>query len=628
MIRLTIIFLLSAITVNAQWNTEIMPLSEIRPGMTGKGKTVYYGTEIKEFGVEVLEIMQNLYPKFDVILVRLTGENAERYGIVSGMSGSPVYIDGKLIGALAMRFGQFMKEPIGAVMPIEHMLKTVDYEKSRPESYSTLINHETYLDATFTGESKDLWHKVLKPFMRSSQRTTGLQTILTPLVFSGFQAETLAPFKDLFQELGFRIMAGGSASQVDSLASFEPGSAVSILFVGGDVGIDATGTVTDVDGDRLLAFGHQIFNLGPIAVPLAHAKILTTLPSLMGSSKMAISTLEAGSFRQDRLSGALGNTREKAATLPISLNMMSEHFGQESFRFDMAYDTSINNLSPFFFRIALFQAIVASRLSSQRVSTELTGLVSFADGQSLNFKDFFSTTRDLGVVETGSDVAMVSDLTASLMGALIVNDFDSPDITDVKLDLKTRPGERVLKIRSIRQDKSMVDPGDSLLLQIDLLNTNGTTREISKVIPVPEKVKARYLTLIVGSGPTLTRYEMQLNTEKFRPYDFAHLLRLLKERRQNNRVYIQLRERDGGLVVHGQELTSLPPSVRGVMDSRRASGEARALTDRLLVEMNVPVDAMVQGARKLIVRINQPQKATLPESDQLEGDTVFYIQSN
>ena len=627
-IHLVTILLLAAMGfADERWDIEILPVSKIEPGMRGVGKTVFYGDQIEEFGVEVLDIADNFYPHQDVILVRLFGPKAEYAGVVSGMSGSPVYIDGKLIGALALRLGQFMKEPIGGIMPIENMLRVAEKESVREIEMTGRVSLlSEYLISALCGTDKGFWTDLLSsavPINRFAE--TSLQPIHSPLVFSGVNSQLISDYDELFKSMGFIATQGGHGMKnSETPTEFKPGSAISQVFISGDVGIEVSGTVTAVQDNRLLAFGHYIFNLGPVNLPLAHTRILATLPSLMGSSKMASSTKIVGTMRQDRLSGVYGDLNITPKMVPVVLRTSSPVDGENEFHFEMALDHSMNNLLPFYLRIALVQAMTSASLSAGLNSTRLQGKIDLTDGRSIDISDFFSTTQRLGYFAPGSDAAAAGDLIAGVLGVLMVNDFKSPDVSKISLSTHVVPGERVAKIHSIEQDRSVMNPGDSLQLNIKLKTSMDEEINITRFLKIPQKIETNRLIVLAAGASSLTRYEVLTNREKFIPVDYEHLLKILEERRRNDRIYIQIRSMDNGMIIDGTELTSLPPSVLDVVDSYATNGTSKRLQDRVLFEEQIPVDNVVTGLKRVVVRIEPKPKATVPEYNEKKSNTVKY----
>jgi len=626
---LATLFLPAFLFAEQDWGFPIMPLSEVKPGMKGIGKTVFYGTEIDTFGVTIIEVVKNFYPKRDIILARLTGKKAEYTGVVSGMSGSPIYIDGKLVGALAYRFGQFMKEPIAGIMPFESMIEAAQKEKYRSEEkiQRTSLLPE-YLSTYLVGADEIFWQNILSTFSGNVSSTNpALAKIQSPLVFSGFSNQIISQYQDIFSAMGFVTVPGGSqqSSEEIGVTDIQPGAAIAQVFIHGDLGIEATGTVTAVKDNDVLAFGHFIFNLGAIDLPLARTRIIATLPSYMGSNKMAVASDIIGSFRQDRLSGVFGKLNTIPKLIPVHLKHISLTDGVHEYRFSMASDPALNNLIPFYLRIALIQAITVARLSAGQSTLHLKGKILLENNKQLDIDDFFSSQRQLGFFAPGNDATAASDLVAAITGVLMVNDFNPPGIKSIELTTKVTPGEKIARIHTIWQDKVEVKPGDALTLNIHLKTTGGKNMKLVRTYHLPEKLDASALSILISSASSLTKYEMRVNPDKFRPVNFDNLLSILEKRRKNNNLYIQIRVKDNGMLLEGEELSDLPPSILGVMDSRRSSGGAQRLSDRVLLEDVIATEFYIAGAKRLSVRVIQPQKARKPEQEEKpKSDIIFW----
>ncbi|MCU1235834.1 MAG: hypothetical protein JWP63_3801, partial [Candidatus Solibacter sp.] len=290
---------------------EIMPVSEVKAGMKATAWTVFQGTEPEPVPVEIIGLSKNMWgPKQDIILGKMGGK-AARTNVAKGMSGSPVYINGKLIGAVSLGLSQFSPDAICGITPIELMLEINGSDKSRP------------VDARVPGKAV-------------AQNTLGegpLESLIpidSPLVFSGLNGDTLRDFGSVFQQMGVRTVQGsggtsthGSKPVVGWEHSLNPGDSVATILVDGDMGISAFGTVTYNDGKRVLAFGHPLFNLGPVDMPLAKSEVVLTLASQFQPSKMANATGVVGALRQDRHSGIMGELGATSPMIPVTLKIRS-----------------------------------------------------------------------------------------------------------------------------------------------------------------------------------------------------------------------------------------------------------------------------------------------------------------
>jgi hypothetical protein len=609
---LALFFLTISFALANDWNAEIMPVKEIESGMIGTSRTVFYGEKIEDFQVEIIQVMHNFYPGMDVILARLLGDQAEKNGVVSGMSGSPVYIDGKLIGAIAYSFGQFMKDPIAGIMPIASMLEIPKQEELRTvEATFRSGARDDYMKAVQTGVDGDFWKRVLRLPQVQSSGNPSLQRISNPLVFSGFQPELVAEFGETFKNLGFTpAFSGSGGGTASGKTTFEPGSAVSVVFISGDLSIEATGTVTAVGDNKLLAFGHQLFNFGPIRLPLAGTQIYATLPSLMSSTKMSTATEVVGTFLQDRMSGAYGDLTVIPTMIPVNLKMESPFHAPTSFSFKLANDPAFNNLLPFYLRIALIQAMNAARLAGEQNSCHIRGDITLSDGRKIELDDFFTSKQIFGFMAAGSDVVSASNLVTVLLGTVMVNDFDAPQVEKIDLELQTIPDAQYAVIESVWQDKTTVKPGDDLTVTIRLRDNNEKISKVTQTVHIPENIPGKRLTVFVSSSTSLTRYEMQVNREKFVPKSFNHLLEIVEKRRKPQNLYVQVRAQDSGLIVEGKEMSDLPPSILGVMNTRASGGVSKRMRDRVIFETALPMQQAILGAKRLSLQIDQPMKAT------------------
>ena len=614
------------VSYGAAWDFETLPVNEVEPGMTGTGRTVFYGNSVEEFDVEVLDIITDHYPDFDVILVRLSGDQAEKNGVVSGMSGSPVYIDGKLIGAVAYRFGQFQKEPIAGVMPIEYMMDVAARDKYHDEELAWRSQGDSlgYVNAALCGADENFWSRVLE--QSSPQQLSGksLQFIPTPLVLSGFSGEIVQALKTPLAKYGFHVMTGGSGrTDTGETIPFEPGSPVSAMLISGDASISATGTVTAVSGDDLLAFGHQIFNLGPVNLPLSRARVVWTIPSYMASSKMTVPLELTGTFRQDRMAGSYGDLSVQPSLVTVDVTNKSPFHDPQKYQLKMAKDRALNNLLPFYLQIALIQAMTVSRLGGGTSSLHLTGEVELTDGRQLRFDDLFSSSKQLGFAATGTDFNQASSLVASFLGAVMVNDFKGPEVASVDINTKTIPGERTATIRSVWANKTEVTPGDTIRLTVTLQDQDDKQHTVTKILNVPENLRSRSAAVLVSGGNLLTKYEMQINRALFVPHSFEDLIDILKRRNKPQNLYIQLRGRENSIVLNGQPMMSMPPSVMHAMNTRATSGSVDRLRDQSVAEKVVEMDYVVKGIKRLSIKVKKPQQANAPENEK-NGATRKY----
>src|SRR3954469_12674146 len=335
-------------------STRLMPVDEIKPGMVGVGRTIFEGAEMQDFKVHILGVLKNVQaPQRNLILARLEGGPLAETGVIAGMSGSPVYIEGRLIGAVSYSIGAFPKEPIAGITPIGEMIEATAATGTRrppaaparlelpvpPEHLPSVVRGAYARVAAFADRPADV-QTFGVPAAAGAQMGALLRPIATPLVMSGMDTATSDLVASMFRDAGFTpVLSGGSsASAAPTSEPLRPGDPIGVALLGGDGEMGATGTITHIDGTRLYAFGHPFFNFGPTAFPLTRATVYATLPSLMSSFKIATMGDVVGTLQQDRATAIAGTLGKGPALIPISVTLDSGHGGKRTFHYTVVND--------------------------------------------------------------------------------------------------------------------------------------------------------------------------------------------------------------------------------------------------------------------------------------------------
>jgi len=559
----------------------------------------------------VLEIIPNFKPKRNVILVKLIGDKVEKTGVAFGMSGSPMYIDGKLIGALAYMMSIFAKEPIAGITPAGEMLEIFHQEKVRSEELAANRGYNSDFLEMAVGTMPISWEKFVPPYLKNQNTeisyASGLKPLTTPLVFSGFSPSVLEFSTNIFSGKNFEVVQGGGSTMLQKesdFGGFEPGGAYSVVLVDGDLGLHATGTVTLIDEQKVLGMGHPFFNAGAVALPMGEAKILTTLSSYMSSTKMAALTGIAGTVHQDRTTGVMGVRGEAPDMMPFQLTFNSEFQEPVEFVFSLAKDRSLHSITPLISNLVLMSALESARLSLGSQTLKLDGRINLKDADSIPLENYYAGSISSNFI---TDAVEASSEISAILGALLSNNFELPEIESVDLNFEALHKKHVASVEAIEVNKTVVRPGEEVVLTVTVREYQGAAHKIRHVLKVPEGIEARRIGIFAGSGSLLTQLERRIHPKKFDPNSFHHLLEILNSRRRNNFVFFQMRLRDQGLLVDGKELPSLPPSVYSVMDSQRFTGSASRLRDRVLVEDKVEVEYSVTGGKTLWLNV-EPSK--------------------
>ncbi|PYX57702.1 MAG: SpoIVB peptidase S55 [Acidobacteria bacterium] len=566
-----------------------IPVDEIHAGMRGVAYTVFQGVKPEPMDVEVLGVMKNVNgPKGDIILIRLHGTKAEYTGVVAGMSGSPVYIDGKLAGALAFRIGEFSKEPIAGVTPISEMLE-INAMDRRPGGDSAPIQARAGAAET----------KTSGPGMNSASISQNvgnyLRPIDTPLVFNGFSEETIRRFAPQFASAGVvPVMGAGSHSDVKQPEPLEPGSAVSAILVRGDMDIAATCTVTYVDPQRLLACGHPLLQFGMVDLPMTKAQVLATLPSPLNAFKIVNTTESVGTFVQDRHTGIMGVFDKQPDMIPVTLTI---HGGPTSKEFH--YEV-LNNakLSPVAMMATVFNALHGINEYGEEITYRMNGSISVKGYPDVTLQNMFAPG------DSGQPAAALAALSlGDRFGRIYDNHYDVPDIRGVKVDFDLVKERRWARLESTRTDVTEARPGDEIVVETVLRPYRG--ERILRQIPIhiPTSTSKGSLRILVSDGETLDR--MRRGSSIFgRKLGLGPTIALLNKEHANNRVYVSLLEADPEAMVADKVMPTLPLSVMNVMEGMRGTQEMVVLGESSVNEAaTAPLDYEVAGGQVLTITI-------------------------
>jgi SpoIVB peptidase S55 len=575
----------------------IMPLDQIREGMRGTALTVFQGVKPESMDVEVLGVMHNVNgPKGDIILVRLHGAKPEYTGVVAGMSGSPVYFNGKLAGALAFRIGEFSKEPIAGVTPIEEMMEINALDRRPPPARAKLpgTGRQDAVHASQTGATQTA-SPAETPSLSTRNLSNYLTPIDTPLVFNGFSEETLQRYSSQFAAAGIvPVMGIGSSSDRKQPEPIEAGSAVSAVLVRGDMDIAATCTVTYVDPQRLLACGHPLLQFGEVDLPMTKATVLATLPSPMNAFKIVNTTETVGAFVQDRQSGIMGVPGRDSKMIPVTVAMHSGSATKE-FHYEI-----LNNakLSPLAMMATVFNALHGTNEYGEDITYRMNGVLSVRGYSDVTLQNMFAP-QDNGQPAAAMAAATIGDR----FGRIYTNAFDVPDITGVKLDFDLVRERRSARLEASRTDMTEARPGDKIMVETVIRPYRGERLVRQIPIKIPTSTSKGTLRILVSDGDTLDR--LHRGTPMMNHgLGLAPTIALLNKERANDRVYVSLIESDPEAMIADKVMPTLPLSVMNVMENMRGTQDMVVLGESSVSEAwTEPLDYVVTGAQMLTINI-------------------------
>jgi hypothetical protein len=555
--------------------------------MRGVAYTVFEGVKPESMDVEVLGILKNANgPKGDVILVRLHGTKAEYTGVVAGMSGSPVYLDGKLAGALAFRIGEFSKEPIAGVTPIEEMLEINAMDRSPmadPGPVKAAISTPTKTSGPGMGSAP------------VADFANYLRPIETPLVFNGFSQDAIQRFAPQFAAAGIvPVMGAGSVSDAKQPEPMEPGSAVSAVLVRGDMDIAATCTVTYMDATHLLACGHPLLQFGAVDIPMTKATVLATLPSPLNAFKIVNATELVGSFIQDRHTGIMGEFGKKPDMIPVTLNIRGAS-SPKTFHYEV-----LNNarLSPVAMMTTVFNALHGMNEYGEEVTYRMDGRISVDGYPSVGLQNLFSAT------DGGQPAAVMAALSVGdRFSRIFDNPYSTPGISGVELDFDIVNDRRWARLESARTDITEARPGDEIMIEALLRPYRGDGKVVQIPIHIPTSTSKGPLRILVSDGDALdrVRHGAPLLGRKL---DLASTISLLNKQHSNNRVYVSLLEADPEAMIADKVMPTLPLSIMNVMDGMRGTQDMVVLGESSVNEAaTAPLEYVVSGVQMLTINI-------------------------
>jgi hypothetical protein len=581
---LALAVVLPAAAVLAQ-PAEILSADRLVAGMKGYGLSdLGDGKGVQRFDVEILGIVKRFAPGQDMILGRVSGAGLEKSGIIAGMSGSPIYVDNKLIGALAYGW-PFAKDPICGITPIQSML---DIRKAPPTPpvpiAGAAATTASFISAFRDGKFTAALDALLSPFRPAA--ADAMSPLPLPVSFSG--TGTPGRLAERFASAmgAMAVPSGGSARPLSAApgpAALVPGSAIATVLLSGDMDIAATGTVTWVEGSSVLAFGHPFLSMGPVDMPMADAEVLTILPSVYRSFKFAATGNVLGSISQDRSSGILGSFGSHASMVPIRVRLSSDDIPTQTFHFEVVHN-----------------AMLTPILAAMAIDNVLTTIEKRTGERTLVWKSSISTpdrvipwqTVFTGLAAREEAVASLALLTNYLMA----NEFQDLTITGLDVDIRHSDRLQSARIVNVEADRGKVRPGETVPVRVDLVDFRGSSRRVPLEVHIPPDTPPGPVTVFIGDGAAATAYDLALYPPD--PRNLSQVLDFLARVRPPNTLNLLADRRALGAVVGGEPLAALPPSIGAVLLDRGPGGSgapdlSSARLESQSVEQPVPVTGSV-----------------------------------
>jgi SpoIVB peptidase S55 len=568
-----------------------MPLSQVHAGMQGYAYTVFAGDQVEKFDLEVLGVMPNfLGPKQSIILVQLKGPKVEHTGVVAGMSGSPVYLEGKLAGALSLKLGVFTKEPIAGVTPIADVLNP-PAQNSAPQSaqqYEPLqppANETTSLSSNY---------RAAQGAMLPSG--SALEPIETPLVFSGFQAAALQQFAPQLQGYGFVAAQGGTSAPRADDSQLKPGDMAGMVLVQGDASINSACTVTAVQADRVFLCGHPFLSLGDVQLPMARSRVLTTLSSSLASTKIVNVGGSIGTITGDHITAVTGKLGAPPAMIPLELTLASAG-AEKKLHFELVNHP---RLTPILVALTTFSGLTQNALYGEGTTLHLSGEIRLQNHPSVEIENTFAPGDALS--PDGLPIALTMQ---SIFSRLFTNNFEATGVERISLRVESVPGRHSFIIESAWLEKGEAAPGETLRVRVLVRPYRGAARVEETTVRIPDQAaRGSMLRVLVSDADMLNRASRGFAAVGASGSSgLDQLIALLNRERRNDRLYVGLFAPSPTMLWDDKELPNVPLSEINIVDGRPAPGSVQILRESLASESSIPLGGPVSGVISLNLQI-------------------------
>jgi hypothetical protein len=560
--------------------------------MQGYAYTIFAGDQVEKFDLEVIGIMPNfLGPKQSIILVQLKGPKVEHTGVVAGMSGSPVYLEGKLAGALSLKLGIFTKEPIAGVTPIEDVLRPPP--QAAPTQSATTQQRAIPVDGFAITNKNEAASRAGFP------SGSALEPIETPLVFSGFQPTTLLQFAPQIQNYGFVTAQGGTAAPRPEDAHLSPGDMAGMVLVQGDASISAACTVTAIQADRVYLCGHPLLNLGDVQLPMARSRVLTTLSSELASTKIVNVGGSIGTITSDHLTAVTGKLGAPPAMIPLDVTLAvggADPAKQKTLHFELVNHPK---LTPLLVGLTTFNGLTQNSLYGEGNTLHLSGEIRLQGHAPVQIENTFAPGDSLN-----PDGLAIAFAMQNVFTRLFNNNYEAAAVDRISLRVESVPGHQSFTIESAWLEKGEAAPGETLRVRVLLRPYRGAARVEETTVRVPDQVtRGTTLRVLVSDADWLNRasrgFAFPGAGGPGGPAGLDQLIALLNRERRNDRLYVGLFVPSPTMLWDDKELPNVPLSQINIVDGRPTPGSVQVLRESLASEASIALGGPVTGVVSL-----------------------------
>jgi hypothetical protein len=568
--------LLASASSAAGAGPELWRVADLEAGAAGTAKTVFRGTAIDSFAVEIVSVVHDIAPGRDMILARATDERMAHLGIAQGMSGSPVYVNGKLLGAVSSTWS-FTKEPLFGITPAEQMAAEVAANAERLEPGVPRLRSGSTNPSGFESSAP------------------GFQPLGAPLVLSGFDPRLVAVAGDLFRPWGFMVASGGSAGSSELGGAIEAGATLGVRLAGGDANMTAIGTVTWIDGDRVYGWGHPFFQTGDVEFPLVSGYVHAIIPNQAISFKLGSGATTVGTITSDLRSGVFGRLGVEPKLTKFALRIVRED-GEESYEYDLVRSPQ---LTPTLVGLTAANSILAKHGSFAEETVHFRQRLVLDDGRETTVVTTFAGDQTLEQV-----VGVLSDATRAIAN----NPFEDVAFDRIEGEVRYESGIRVGYLTTVAVERPQLEPGDEIRGTYTIRDYRGDVSRHSFRVPLADDAREGRYLLLLGDARTAEEFEAERDPRSFAPKSLDEYLERIARIRRTDELHVHLYRASSGVLIDGRPLADLPPSMLSVLRSATRSGVEENLPAEIVWEGRIPVDRVLQGGHTLLLEVRKEKR--------------------
>lgn len=613
----------------------MMRSADVRPGMKGYGLSVFSGIKPEKFDAEVVGVRHGVYPKQDIILCKLTSPYLVDIGVIAGMSGSPVYLDGRVIGAVAYGW-MFAKEPLAGVTPIENMLdvfnstshatsETVESARNNTfQAYNTFMQMRR--DMTFSTPRKFQSASAVKidpadiaaPYKQEFKITdqTAMEPLATPLFISGASPATMKLIGEAYSGLNVQPISdsmasaasGGPALPLSAGAMNSPGGQVTdikalsdeisggyglgVPFIEGDMSMAGVGTVTYRNGDRLVAFGHPMFEEGSVEFPMAAVRINGLSRNIMRPFKVGESVGQIGVVRQDRIPAIGGVFGEQAPMFGVRASVDDPKYqGKRDYKFRLWNN---RDMTPQLCMTVIAESIAGAGRGGGDTAAWYDYAVAFDDGTSFTKEEYIADSYG------GMDASYSA---GADIGVMMNNPYKP--VKPASLDFHMKIADKLPQaiIRSAATSKPSYRPGDMVEVTVEIQPYRKEVEKVNYSFKLPDQLPEGSYDLSISDGSARASIDYMRDPGSERVFNYESLVSMLKRNYPKNKIYLTVRDRDTGVSVRGNEMPKLPASVINTIQSSVVSQDFAQVAGNFILDADIATSYQVSGNVSLTLTV-------------------------